>query len=773
MDWETLKALDFYRVRELLAEFCSTSVGREQMESLEPILTQAEAETEFDRLTELLALEGEPSISGLVDIRQLLFQIEVGGILSPDELLQVKRVCVTLNNCRRYFQPYKGKLRALKALTDLLPDVGDLQLAIEQGVDDSGAVKDTASERLQEVRVELRERRNQLVERLDRMIEKEPDRFEGTVMVRRERFVLPVKIEFKNQVPGVVHSVSASGQTVFVEPLETIPEQNRLQELRDAEQEEIERILRGLSARVLQYLQPLRVGITAIAQIDVLLAKRRFAIKFNCDRPLIRSNGRIELFQAKHPLLLRHKREVVPLDFQPPEDTKIVVVSGPNAGGKTVVLKTIGLCSLLMKCGMFIPAAGRSRLPWFEEVFADIGDEQSLEMDVSSFTAHVSRLRHILNRADHRSLVLIDEVGSATAPEEGSALAIAVLEELRNRNVCTIATTHFNSLKAFVQSETGMVNAGMEFHNGPTYRLIMGLPGESSAFEIAERCGLPQAIIRRAKERMGTEWIDFKAKLQRLEREIREAARERAEAEQSRIQAEKISSEYEKKIKEFELWERQQRRQLLVEQERYLKEQRRQIENLVRELRERRADHESIIRAKGFVEEELNKVERKLKADLGSSGKGEEPAPVFQVGDVVEVELFGRQGRVVENRGEKVLVEFGNIKLEVDARGLRLVQPLLNPRIDIPGEGYEFVPKLNVRGMTRDEAEIALAQFLNEAIAVGAQELSILHGKGTGALRQMLWKKLRQDDRVAEIRFAEPSEGGIGVTIVKLRGGNE
>jgi DNA mismatch repair protein MutS2 len=769
LDRETLKALDFYRIRELLAELCTTGVGHEKAQQLVPVLSRDEAETEFERLSELLAVEPEPPVSGLVDIRQLLLQVEAGGVLSPEELLQVKRVCETIGGNRQYFQQYRRRLPALEPLADLLTDVSDLQRAIERAVDDSGAVRDTASERLLELRTELRERRNLLVERLEQLVEQEPDRFEGPVMVRRERFVLPVKIEFKNQVPGVVHSVSASGQTVFVEPLETIAEQNRLQELRDAEQEEIERIRRELSARVLDYARQLRAGVGAIAQIDLLLAKRRFALRFNGNRPRIADDGRVELFGAKHPLLLTHKPEVVPLDFQPPDGVKIVVVSGPNAGGKTVVLKTLGICVLLMKCGMFIPAAGGSRLPWFDDVFADIGDEQSLETDVSSFTAHVRRLKQILSCADERSLVLIDEIGSATAPEEGAALAIAVLEALRNRNVFTVATTHFNTLKAFVQSEAGMANAGMEFRDGPTYRLIMGLPGESSAFDIAERSGLPREIIRRAKERMGTEWVDFRSKLQELERQLEEARVAQQVAVRLRSQAEMMVKDYERKLRDFEHWQVQERRRFLLEQERELKERRRQIENLVRELREHRADHESIVRVKSFIEQELSRVEQRLNAEPAVTISGAESVPVFAVGDWVEAELFRRQGRVVESKGERVVVEFGNIKLEVDARGLKLARAAPDRRGETPVEEYQFVPKLNIRGMTREEAELALNRFLSEAVAAGAQELSILHGKGTGTLRQMLWKKLRQDGRVAELRFAEPAEGGMGVTIVKLR----
>jgi len=767
LDAQTLKALDFERIRTLLAEGCSTSMGREKILQLEPSLSRDRAESEYERLAEMLTLDAEPPFAGMSDIRQLLREAEAGRVLSAEELLRVRQVCASLNSCRQFFLTREHGLRVLRALVGLIPDVRELQRAIERAVDDSGAFRDNASDLLNELRSEIRERRNRLVEQLEQMIETEPEWFAGTVMVRRERFVVPVRVEFKNQIAGVVHSVSASGQTVFIEPLATITEQNRLQELRDAEREEIERIQRELSDMVVKYAVSLRAGISAVADLDALLAKRRFVIKFDCHQPMIDEDGRVELVKARHPLLMMHRSEVVPLDFKPPDGVNVVVVSGPNAGGKTVVLKTLGVCALLMKSGIFIPAAAGSRLPWFERVFADIGDEQSLEADISSFTAHLHRLKQILDGADARSLVLIDEIGSATAPEEGSALAIAVLEELRHRQVFTVATTHFSSLKVFVQNEHGMINAGMEFRNGPTYRLLMGLPGESSAFEIAEQSGLPSALISRARERMGSEWLDFKAKLQQLNMELDSVTRARHEAEVQQKRAEALIREYESKLAEFERWQMQERKRQLLVREQELKEWRRRIENLVRELRERRADRESIVQTKSFIADELKDVEAQLSEVRLHSLQNEELPHVFAVGDEVESELFRRRGKVVEHKGERVVVEFGNIKLEVDPRGLRLARPASQPRPAV-SEEFEFVPHLNIRGMTRDEAEIAVSRFLSEAVIAGAVELSILHGKGTGTLRQMLWKKLRQDTRVAEIRFAEPAEGGMGVTIVKL-----
>lgn len=828
MDKETLNAFDFPRLRELLVNSCTTELGKERAKQLMPNLTAGEVKLELNRLEEILNLDQEPPLTGIVDIRTFIAQARAGRILNTEELLKVLATCAGLQGCEEFFRRYqkapsrptqnRARLRGsgsnlpaqakethetrllrkdgagaaegshLGSLVKEIISFPELEEEIKRVIDESGMVRDTASPKLAEVRRELRERRNQLVARLEEIIETNPAWFEGPVMVRRERFVLPVKLAEKNRVPGVVHSVSATGQTVFIEPLATIPEQNRLQELRDAESEEINRLLRDLSAKVADFETELSRALDRVAVLDLLIAKRRLAIKFNCTKPIIADDGRVEIVQARHPLLLLYKPVVVPLDLRFPDGVNVVVVSGPNAGGKTVVLKTLGLCSLFLKSGMFVPAAAGTKLPFFEKIFADIGDEQSLEADMSSFTAHLKRLKEIVSEADRRSLVLIDEIGASTAPEEGAALAIAVLEELRNRQICTVATTHFNTLKVFAQNEPGMANAAMEFRNGPTYRLTMGVPGQSSAFEIAESLGFPSRPLDRAKMRVGKEWLDLGAKLRTLDTELNRVEKERRQLETERNRTEQLAKEYQTQLAEFASWRKQQMVQFKQEEERLLKETRRQVENLVKELKEYKADHQSIVRAKRYIEERLDQLSEEITKLSEEEVAG--PATMLEVslaiGDVVESKLFHRQGQIVALKGNRAVVAFGNIKTELDIRSLvkissstecsgkrkeRLPETALSPLLRQREEeaAYEFIPMLNVRGMTKEEAAIALNRFLEEAATARVKELSILHGKGTGTLRQMLWRRLKQDKRVAETRFAEPAEGGMGVTLVKLR----
>ncbi len=764
MDTETLRVLDFTLIREMLADFCVTTMGKENARQLLPNLDKDEVQQRLIQLEEITQFDGDPPLSGICDISEVLVRVDAGAVLTVDELLRVRSVCIGLRDCEVFFKRNRQFIKSLNYLVQQIVALPELERAIEWVIDESGAIRDQATPRLAELRDELRKRRNILVQRMEAMIQENPEWFDGPVMVRRERFVLPVRLEQRNQVAGVVHSVSASGRTLFVEPMETIEEQNFIQELRDAETEEVNKILRGLSVLVARYREQLRTALMAVGKLDLLMGKIKFARKFDCHPPVI-SDGVIEVIQARHPLLMLHK-EVVPLTFRVPDNTTVVLISGPNAGGKTVVLKTLGLCALLLKAGMFIPAGVGTKLPWFERVFADIGDEQSLERDTSSFTAHLEKLKGILDGAiDGRSLVLVDEIGAATAPEEGAGLAIAVLEELAHRGVWTFATTHFNSLKMFVQNQPMMVNAGMEFQDGPTYRLIIGLPGESSAFAIAEQSGFPVRLLERARRFAGKEWTEFRVKLQEVEDERRRLERLRMEIEEEKEQVGRMAKEYQQRMADFEEWARWERQRFQDEKEQWLRETRRQVENLVRELRESNAGRESVVRAKRFIEEQLATIKKENKNGT-VSGNG---TSICSVGDVVESRLFRRRGKVVEVKGDRVLVAFGNIKMEMDARTLLRVS---DSEIGMQSESeqeYEFIPRLNVRGMSREEAELALIQFIAEAEAAGVKEISILHGKGTGVLRQMIWAKLRKDRRVAQVRFAEPSEGGMGVTVVKLR----
>ena len=782
MDSHTLEVLGFTRVREILAGLCQTDMGRERALALEPAADVRQVAAELDRLDEVASLGDEPPLTEVKDVRPLLEQLRASGLLTGEELLRIRVACTGIRKCREFFQNQRQDVVAVRSLIhDLVPQPA-LERGIDEAIDEVGAVRDSASPELADIRRRLRSLRNALVRKLERMAADNPGWFGGIPTVRGGRFVLPLLLEHRAGVPGVIHGSSGSGQTLFVEPLALVSDGNELQELQDAEAEEVARILRELSHLVGQHVPELSSALVGAGALDVLVAKRRFASRFDCRRPDVAADGRLELVKARHPLLLHRKVNVVPLDMRFPDTAQVLLISGPNAGGKTVVLKTSGLLALMLNAGMYLPAASGTRVPVFRRVFADIGDEQSLDSDLSSFTAHVARLKEILDKADAESLVLIDEIGASTAPEEGVALAVAVLEALRDRGVKSVVTTHFGALKMFAQDEPGMANAAMEWgrqensesraqspesRSGPTYRLKMGFPGESSALEIAAGAGMPAGVIERARARIGREWLDMGTKLRSLDEELHKAKVARSAAELEQRQSAKLRQDYEARLREAQLEAKAAQERLRTEEDRFLREKRREIENLVRQIREQKASHESVVAAKQHIEQALAEVSSEPEeTELPDS------VPVgLKSGDNVESHTFRRQGVVVEVRENLVTVAFGQIKVELAAADLRRVGPAeAKPEPEpVQSEPYLFDTRLSVRGMTREEADDAVTKFLDEASMVGSAELTVVHGKGGGVLRRALWDRLRRDSRVEAISLAEPAAGGSGVTVVKLK----
>lgn len=777
-------------MREILAGLCQTDMGRERALGLEPVADARQVAAELDRLDEVAGLGDEPPLAEVKDVRPLLEQLRGFGLLNGEELLRVRLACSGIRRCREFFENQRRHVSKVRYLiADLVPQPS-LERGIDAAIDESGAVRDSASPELADIRRRLRSLRNGLVRKLERMAADKPGWFGGIPTVRGGRFVLPLLLEHRAAVPGVIHGSSGSGQTLFVEPLSLVADGNELQELQDAEAEEVARILRALSRLVAEHGPELLSALAVAGALDVLVAKCRFASRFDCRRPEPTADGALELLKARHPLLLDRKVSVVPLDLRFPDTAQVVLISGPNAGGKTVVLKTVGLLSLMYNAGMYVPAASGTRMPVFKKVFADIGDEQSLDSDLSSFTAHVGRLKEILEKADAESLVLIDEIGSSTAPEEGAALAVAVLEALRDRGAKSAVTTHFGALKVFAQDEPGMANAAMEWgrresandqgrtpndgscgnrqSQGPTYRLKMGFPGESSAFEIAAGAGLPAGIIERARTRIGREWLDMGAKLRSLDEELHRAKIARSAAELEQRQVAKLRQECDVRLREARAEAKAGAERIRAEEERFLKEKRREIENLVRQIREQEASHESVVAAKQQVERALAEVgpEPEELELPGSAPKALRP------GDNVESHTFRRQGVVVETSENRATVAFGQIKVELAAADLRLVAPAEVRREPEPvsAEPYSFDTRLSVRGMTREEADDAVTKFIDEARMVGSAELTIVHGKGGGVLRRALWDRLRRDSRVEAFSLAEAAAGGSGVTLVRLKG---
>ncbi|MFO7675420.1 MAG: Smr/MutS family protein [bacterium] len=768
------QVVDFPRAREMLVANCRTPMGVELASQMRPFATRPEAEGELDRLAEVVALESVPELGPGADARPLIERSRTGGVLTGGELLAVGRSAEALAACRRFLDGYRSALPLLSPELEAIGAEDDLAAEIALALDESGEVVDSASDALARVRRELRGLRARVVGRLEEMLAEHPDWYGERPTVRHDRLVVPVRLEHRDRVAGVVHESSGTGRTLFVEPMPTVGDQNRAEELRGREAEEVARVLRRLSELVAGRADPLGLGLAALGRLDFLLAKRRFVEEFDCARPAL-TERRVRVRSGRHPILLRRRVRVVPLDLDLSDDAGVLLISGPNAGGKTVVLKTLGLFCLLAASGVFVPAARGTELPFYRQVFADIGDDQSLDADLSSFTAHVGKLKLLLEEADAGSLVLLDEVGAATSPEEGAALAIAVLETLHERGVRVIATSHLWALKLFVQDHPQMVNAAMGMaDSAPTYRLTIGLPGESSALEVAAAAGLPEELLGRARVRVGQDWVDLAGRLRELERELEAVRCARAEVERQLAITIRTRAEYETKLAALQAEAGRERERSVVRQRRMLDEARREIENLVRDIRESQASHEAIVRAKRAVEERMRTVD----AEAGSAARAVltdvSGAAMPAAGDVVRSRALRQSGRVESLEGTEAVVAFGSVRVRLPASDLERVE---GARLSEPAEtGWQEMPagpaaRLNLLGRTREEALEQLEGYLAEAAATGLAEARILHGKGEGVLQRAVWSALRRDARVGSFRFAEPGEGGTGVTVVELRTG--
>lgn len=784
MDDHTLTVLDFPRVREVLAGLTLTEMGRQATEQLRPGLDPVAVEHEFRLTEELLTTGEEPPLGQVRDILPLLgSDRQQEGVLSPAELLDVRAALEGMGKIHEYLLKRKAKLPLVGQECAAVRSFEPLVRQIDGVVAPTAEVKDDASPELHRVRVRLRRMRREIMKSLETIVQANPELFQDqSVGIRAGRFVLPLRADAKGRFDAVLHDTSDSGHTLFVEPLSMLGEQNEFTRLRSAEHDEVQKVLRQLTAAIQAEAERLTAALLGVSRLDLLVAKKRFATRFEAVRPRVSDRKSVQLINARHPLLQLKKGQVVPLNFVLPDDCGVVVVSGPNAGGKTVAMKTLGLFALLLSTGLFVPAAEGTELPLFRKVFADIGDEQSLEGDLSSFSAHLMRTRQILEQADEMSLVLLDEIGGSTSPEEGSALAVAVLERLKTKGAITVATSHLGPLKAFVQDTRGMANAAMEYKGKPTYRLMMGVPGESSALEISRSLGFPEDILQRARSFLNQDWLRVSERLQELTAEKEKVSRLRSELEQERKQAAARRAEWENKSIGFSEFEKSERRRIQAEREATLKQTRRDIENLVRRIREEQASHETIKAAKDYVEAQIPTPKSK-EQESGNQGVKEsrkDPRipessnpriPVaLRVGDYVHSRMFTRQGTVVDLERDEATVTFGNIKMKLKVRDLEVLSKAEpEPAPSSPVELEEFDPRLTLRGMTQEEAHEALVRFLDRAVLTGARELSVIHGKGTGVLRNLLWDTLRRDQRVAQFRLGEPGEGGNGVTFITLK----
>ncbi|MBI2115038.1 MAG: endonuclease MutS2 [candidate division NC10 bacterium] len=795
MDSHTLRVLEFSEVLHHLAAGAASVLGRQRAVLLSP---SPDAEVVVRRLAEtregceLLRRGPLPGLERAQDIRGLLARAAIPGVrLSPQELLAIADTLDAASHLRRHVREAGLPLPELRRIAAGLTPPAELAGEIRRCITPDGAVPDTASPTLFRLRAEARRSREAVRQALQELLQApqvQPVLAEPVITLRNDRYVIPVRPDYRTHLQGIVQDQSASGQTLFLEPLSVVERNNAIRRLEREADAEVDRLLGELTSAVRASGPAIASTLEALADLDLILAKARLAERWHGALPRMLCKGALRLLHARHPLLLERRRdpaqaggegEVVPIDVTVGPDARVLVITGPNTGGKTVALKTIGLAALMAQSGLFIPASPDSELPVYDSVYADIGDEQSLAQDLSTFSAHVARLRTTLQEAGPKSLVLLDEIGAGTDPGEGSALGNAVLEALAGRGCHVLATTHLDAVKAFVARDPRMVNAAVEFDLDslrPLYTLHIGLPGRSFAIDIACRLGIPPTIIQRSRELLGDSGAEVTALLSRLHAQEQrrdadavEAARERAAASAARQAAEKLALDLRDQIAAV----RAQARQLVGG---IAAEARRRAEAVVADL----ARGGSIREAREAIRGVSQAAEARLAAlpvpEVSPGGEAA-PAPV-EPGQRVFVRHLGQAGTVLSPVGAQGLVEVqlpvGKTRVPLEALApVPAAVPAARPQSEggitwTAGAGDSLAAEINVIGCTVEEGTGRVQRYLEDAALGGLTRVRIIHGKGTGRLRRGIAELLKSHPLVAGFQIASFEEGGSGATIVDL-----
>jgi DNA mismatch repair protein MutS2 len=797
MNEHALKVIEFPAALELVAGRASSDLGAKRVREATPRSDRDWLNREHSRVAAMRALveeEAPYSPQALPDIRPALARLRVAGAsLAAGDLLAVASLLRSSRLTADFFKA--GKMPPLtKALLD--PEITSLitsaadEKRINAAIDDDGNVRDDASPALRRIRRELRGSQGELVKLLERILSRLDDHHrvqDMSVTVRNGRFVIPVRREGRSAVGGIVHDTSSTGGTLFVEPPAAVEAGNRIRELEAEEFREIDRILLELTENLRPLAEPIAVALDALIELDTLYARARFAIQFDCAAfELVPAAEGFAIFNGRHPLLVAQGIPVVAFDLELDAAERTLLISGPNTGGKTVLLKSLGLFAALAQSGIPVSVGKGSRLATFDEVFADVGDEQSISSSLSTFSAHVRNLAEVLRCATSDSLVLIDELGSGTDPVEGAALGGAVLESLTRRRSLSVATTHLGALKELAAEVPGVVNASLQFDPvqlAPTYRLIKGIPGRSYGLSIARRLQLPEDVLENAEARLPTGERDINALLAELEsREQRLTETEKeaeAIAEDAKARARRVA-EREKNVRERE---RNAERDARREARRVLLDARDEVERTIRELRQAAADasEEAAREARRRVEqlaageaEAIAALDRDEESDERSSTHGTRSRSAPSKGDFVAVpSLGGKTARLMELRGDDAIVTVGSMKLTVPRSTLTPADPPEGgERVHVPIRGeipeMEVSSEIDLRGMRAAEIEDLVMRAVDSAVRADLKTLRFIHGKGTGALRERVAEMLSKESRVASFRLGAWNEGGTGVTVAEL-----
>lgn len=800
--------IEFYRIRELVAASCLSTLGKEKVEEMKFSASFDEIELRLNRVNEFVQiLQEEDSFPSdyFYDVRPMLARIRVVGTwIDTTAMFQLKRSLQTINSIVSFLnkdedsEPVYPHLLSLAKNVVLYPEVTKRINAI---IDANGEIKNNASPSLADIRRQLSSAFTSISRSMNSILRKaQADGYvdkDVSPTIRDGRLVIPVDPSHKRKIRGIVHDESASGKTVFIEPTEVVEANNRVRELEGDERREIIKILSAFSDYLRPFLPDLLESYEFLAQIDFIRAKAKFGLSINAIKPSIENEQRIDWVHAYHPLLYlaltRQNRKVVPLDITLEGENRILIISGPNAGGKSVCLKTVGLLQYMVQCGLMIPLKENSNVGVFDDIFIDIGDEQSIENDLSTYSSHLLNMKFFVKNCNKKSLLLIDEFGSGTEPEIGAAIAEALLERYNNQGSYGVITTHYQNLKHFANENKGVVNGAMLYDRHlmqPLFTLSIGNPGSSFAVEIARKIGLPEEVIAHASEKVGGDYINMDKYLQEISRDKRYWARKRDEIRRERKHLSEITSTYEANLEEVNKQKKEILSKAKEEANQLLASSNARIENTIREIRESQADKErtkqvreslSDFKTKLEQKDEEAKVPKRKKRRVKGKAQPDTKNTPLQIGDAVRLQGQKSAGEILELNGKKATVAFGALKTTVDINKLERVSKNQIKREGANRSSYsqsssdilynkklEFKPEIDLRGMRVDEALQAVMYFIDDAIQVGIGRVRILHGTGTGALRQVVREYLHTVNGVSNYHDEHVQFGGSGITVVEL-----
>ena len=784
MEKRVLKTLEYDKILAMLKERASCCVSRELVDTMEPsgdfdtvereLKLTAEAETLFYKT-------GRSPVDDFPDMRHCLERMHAALFLSTGELLGIASCLKAARIAKDILAKEVGEESYLYNLAGLLITHRSAEEEINRCIINEDEIFDGASPALARIRRAMRLANEKVREKLNSMIRSTAYQKylqEPIITIRNGRFVIPVKQEYRQQVPGLIHDQSGSGATLFIEPSAVVELGNEYKKLLAEEADEIERILTELTAMLAPYADEIREDLNIMGQIDLVFAKAKLSRELNAVMPRLNRSNYVRIVRGRHPLIPADK--VVPIDIWIGRDYRSLIITGPNTGGKTVTLKIVGLFALMVQSGIFVPANEGSEFPVFEHIYADIGDEQSIEQSLSTFSSHMKNIVGILDKADENSLVLLDELGAGTDPIEGAALAMSILEELNDRHCMCVSTTHYSEIKAFAMTHEGMENASMEFDIDrlcPTYRLYIGIPGKSNAFEISSRLGLPSSIIDKAKSFLKGEDVRFEDIISSAQSQHRIAEEERKMAEEARAELEKLRADAERERKKLDEDRNRLQSKAKEDAKRIVADTKREMEKLIVEIRsikdiDRSAADRAIQAARVTLratETAVNEKEAIKKED------NTKPPKTVRAGDTVNIVTLDQKATVLsapDSKGE-VMVQAGVMKLNVKLKDIRLIEEKkaaapTSGKVGL-GAGKQVGLELDVRGMLVDEANIIVDRYLDDAYNAGLSEVNIIHGKGTGALRTGIQAFLKRHPLVKGYRMGSYGEGDAGVTVVTLK----